>query len=714
MNTWTPTLATWGYGLAAAAFAAFAAQLALAGRGNLRGRIVFAAIVLSAGWASSVAAFLATRIIGFWVAAGLFDALRLGAWLAFAVSTIRLPDLRPGARPAPELRSAAPAWIALGAFIVVDALVQSAGGYASQRLDLPGRIQFALPLAGAILALVLVEQAYRNIPAHARWGMKPLCLGLAGVFAFDLYLYAEAFLFSRMDLDAWTARGPVHAMLVPFVAVSAARNREWSFEIAVSRRVVFHSAALLGAGLYLLLVAAAGYFLRFFGGSWGRAIEITFVFAALLGLASLVLSGSLRSKLRVFLTKNFFSYRYDYREEWLRITRTLSSHEAGGGLREAAIKALADLLESPGGSLWLRKADGPFVPAARWNVPETRESEAAEGGLAGFLAASQWVVDLDEWRNDPEKYEGLVVPGWLMGMKEARFIVPLTAGEALIGFVVLSRPRARVDVNWEVNDLLKTAGRQAASYLAQMQAVEALLEAKKFDAFNRMSAFVVHDLKNLVAQLSLLLKNAQKHHDNPEFRKDMLETIDHVVERMKNLLLQLRAGTTPVDSARPVDLAGLIGRIARSKGAEGPAIELDLDPAARAAGHEDRLERVIGHLVQNALDATGRSGRVWVRLWREGDAAKLEVGDTGPGMSEEFVRNRLFKPFQSTKAAGMGIGAYESAQYIAELGGTIAVESQPNVGTRMRIVLPLIREQETGDRSLRPASPPAPSTEAAA
>ncbi|GAB4169182.1 MAG: PEP-CTERM system histidine kinase PrsK [Rhodocyclaceae bacterium] len=692
MDHWTPTLATWGYGLAAAAFVAFAVQLGLSWRGNVRGRLVFAAILLSAGWTCSVTAFLSTRIIGFWVAAGLLDALRLGAWMAFAVSTLRVPDLRPEARAEATRPGGWLGWIALGAFVFVNALAQSAGGYASQRLDLPGRVPFALPLAGAILALVLLEQAYRNIPQHARWGMKPLCLGLAGVFAFDLYLYADAFLFTRINLDAWTARGMVHALIVPFVAVSAARNREWSFQIAVSRRVVFHSAALLGAGAYLLLVAAAGYYLRFFGGSWGRAIEITFVFAALLALAALLVSGSLRSKLRVFLNKNFFSYRYDYRDEWLRITRTLSSHEGGIGLREAAIKALADLLESPGGLLWLRRPDGSFAPAARWNVPERSEVEPAAGGLAGFLADSQWVVDLDEWRNDPEKYEGLVVPGWLMGMKEARFVVPLTGGEGLIGFVVLSRPRARIDVNWEVNDLLKTAGRQAASYLTQMQAVEALLEAKKFDAFNRMSAFVVHDLKNLVAQLSLLLTNARKHHDNPEFRKDMLETIAHVVERMKSLLLQLRAGTAPIDAPRPVDLAAVVTRIARARPTARPAIELDLEPGLRANGHEERLERVIGHLVQNALDATGEAGRVWVRLWREGGTARVEVGDTGRGMSEEFVRNRLFKPFQSTKAAGMGIGAYESAQYVSELGGTLDVESRANVGTRMRITLPLARE----------------------
>ncbi|MFZ5510113.1 MAG: XrtA/PEP-CTERM system histidine kinase PrsK, partial [Pseudomonadota bacterium] len=265
-------------------------------------------------------------------------------------------------------------------------------------------------------------------------------------------------------------------------------------------------------------------------------------------------------------------------------------------------------------------------------------------------------------------------------------------GEELIGFIVLARPRTRVDVNWEVLDLLKSAGRQAASYLGQMLAAEALLEAKKFDAFNKMSAFVVHDIKNLVAQLSLLLKNAERHSGNPEFQKDMLDTIEHVVERMKNLLLQLRAGTQPVDQPRPVDLEEVVRRVHRSKSDHKPAVTLEAEKDILALCHAERMERVIGHLVQNALEATPEDGRVWIRLAREGDRALIEVGDTGHGMSAEFVRDRLFKPFQSTKHAGMGIGAYESQQYVAELGGKIAVDSRLNHGTRVRVSLPLYAE----------------------
>ena len=259
----------------------------------------------------------------------------------------------------------------------------------------------------------------------------------------------------------------------------------------------------------------------------------------------------------------------------------------------------------------------------------------------------------------------------------------------MIGFVILVTARTAMEVNWEVNDLLKTAGRQAGAFLGQMRAAEALLEVRKFDAFNRMSAFVVHDLKNIVAQLSLMLKNAERHRDNPEFQQDMLMTVEHAVERMRQLMMQLREGATPLDSPRGIALGAVIRRIQVAKSRQGREVEVDLADKVIAKGHEDRVERVIGHIVQNALDATERGGRVWVRMEKRDGHALVLIRDTGHGMSPEFLRKRLFKPFQTTKPAGMGIGAYESFQYVHELGGKISVDSEVDVGTQVSLLLPL-------------------------
>ncbi|MDE2360437.1 MAG: PEP-CTERM system histidine kinase PrsK, partial [Betaproteobacteria bacterium] len=470
-----------------------------------------------------------------------------------------------------------------------------------------------------------------------------------------------------------------------------ARNTGWTVDLHLSRRAVFHSSALLVSGTFLLAIAAAGYFVRFFGGGWGRALQIELLFGAALFAALAATSGRFRSRLKVFVSKHFFSYRYDYREEWLKFTRTLSMEGSTQSVQERVIVALADLVESPGGALWLKGESRGYVQAARWNLPSAGGVEPGDGALATFLVRTGWVVDLAEVRAHPSRYEALALPAWLADLPSAWIVVPLLSGTDLLGMVVLTTPRTPIELDWEVRDLLKTASRQAASFLGQMRATEALLEARKFEAFNRMSAFVVHDLKNLVSQLSLMLRNAQRHRDNPEFQADMLATVEHVVERMNGLMLQLRVGATPVDNPRPVDLEAVVRRVCAAKTGPQTSVDLEVAAAVTAVGHEDRLEHVIGHLIQNAIDASSPPRQVCVRLGRDADRAVLEVRDRGVGMTPEFVRERLFKPFQTTKATGMGIGVYESSQYVTGLDGSIAVESEPGVGTGVVLRLPLVQ-----------------------
>src|SRR5947207_12371909 len=318
-----------------------------------------------------------------------------------------------------------------------------------------------------------------------------------------------------MEPELWVPRGAARALVVPLIAIATARNNGWTVEMHLSRGAVFHSTALLVSGALLLAVSAAGYIVRFFGGDWGRALQIELIFGGLLAVLLVATSGRFRSRLKVFISKHFFSYRYDYREEWLRFTRTLSTDTSSQNVQVRTIIALADLVESPAGALWLKDDVRGFVPASRWNMPAVDAVEPADGSLPRFLSRTAWVVSLPERAADPSQYPDLELPSWLTALTLPWLIVPLVTETELIGFVVLGASRAKIEVNWEVRDLLKTASRQAAGYLAHIRASEALLEARKFDAFNRMSAFVVHDLKNLVAQLSLMLRNAERHRDNP-------------------------------------------------------------------------------------------------------------------------------------------------------------------------------------------------------
>jgi putative PEP-CTERM system histidine kinase len=583
-----------------------------------------------------------------------------------------------------------PRRVAVPAALALVASVAFGGGLPlSQWLGFDARVGFAVHLVLAVSGLILAEQLYRRVEPQHRWGIKPLAVALAGLFGIDLLLYADAMLFARLDADIWLARGFANAVVIPFIAVATVRNTNWSIDLHVSRQAVFHSSALLISGVFLLFVAGAGYVVRFVGGDWGRALEIELLFIAALFALLVAASGRFRARLKVFVSKHFFSYRYDYREEWLRFTRTLATQGPLLRVQERTIVALANLVESPAGALWLRDEGRGYVQAARWNVPPSDGVERLDGALATFLERTGWIVGLDDLHADPGQYAGLTLPGWLDAVPSAWLIVPLASSSSLLGFVVLARPRAQVDGDWEVRDLLKTASRQAANFLGEIRVSEALLEARKFDAFNRMSAFVVHDLKNLVAQLSLMLKNAERHRDNPQFQADMLGTVQNVVARMNQLMLQLRSGTTPVDKPHPVDLAAVARRVCAARAGSGRAITCEATAAVYGTGHDDRLEHVVSHIVQNALDATHDAGKVTVRAERDARQACIVVSDDGAGMTEAFVRERLFKPFQTTKASGMGIGMYESAQYVAGLGGDILVASTPGAGTTVRLRLPL-------------------------
>jgi putative PEP-CTERM system histidine kinase len=684
-------LTRWGFGLAVLAYLGLAGYLVW--QGGLRRPLsraavaVLVAVLLTGLWA--LVSWGASVVPGLWPLSMALDMARYAAWFVFLVELIRQGQAA-GQEEAVGLRWLAPLSYALPLIGLVALWLGSSGHGLG--------LAFLTMMLLAVLGLVLVEQLFRNLPEDAQWSAKPISLGLAGTFVYDLYVFSQTVLFGGLDLDALSIRGLVHAALMPLLLLSSSRHRNWIGKIRVSQRLIFHSATLLIVGAYLMLIAAVGYYVRFFGGDWGRGVQLALVFLALVLLVTVAVSRSLRARLRVWLGKHFFRYRYDYREEWLRFTQTLSAASSPQEVGLRVIRGLADMLESPAGALWLRKPEETVLRnTASWNLPRVNDEEPADSDLQVFMQRTGWVVSLDEYRRKPQMYEHLTLSPWLQQQPQAWLLVPLLLGPQLLGFVLLASPRTRMEVNWEVNDLLKTAGRQAASYLAQMQATEALLEARKFEAFSRMSAFVVHDLKNIVTQLSLMMKNAKRLGHNPEFQADMLMTVDNALERMRQLMLQLREGAAPAGAAVGVDL----GRIARTLEASvrrrGRSLVVELPQPVATRGHEERMERVIGHLVNNALDATSAEQRVWLRIDRHGSHARVEVGDNGHGMSEAFIRDRLFKPFESTKKAGMGIGAYESFQYVQELGGKVDVRSREGEGTVVTLLLPLIESFTRSD-----------------
>ena len=546
----------------------------------------------------------------------------------------------------------------------------------------------------SLIGLVLVEQVYRSTKKNLRWTIKFLCLGIGGIFAFDFFLYSDAILFSRVYSDFWYARGAVNAVCVPFIVVSIKRVPEWKIDLFISRHVIFQSTIFMLAGMYLILMATAGYYVRIFGGSYGGALETIFLFMAVIALIAVLFSTNLRARLRIFLAKHFYENKYDYRDEWLGFTRMLAESQREENIYRNIIRAFADTMKCRGGAIWLASKDGRhYLGTGDLHLKEVLvHTIPSESELIHFLSEKHWIINLDDYKANAQHYDRMVLPEFIQRIPNAALLIPLLNEEYLLGIMLLTQSDINMSYNWEDYDLLKTMGRQSASFIAMLRATEDLTEAKQFEAFNRLSAYVVHDMKNIAAQLTLVSSNSKKHRDNRKFLDDAFETIDNAVAKMNRLTRSLKKDALKTIPVRePVDMRAMIEDVVKAREVDNPPpVIKQAEYNLTVLAGRDRLMSVVEHLVQNAQEATQEHGNVEIYLGRNDHHVVLKIMDTGCGMDEEFIRTRLFKPFDTTKGnAGMGIGVYESREVIEELGGKIGVDSLPGKGTTFTIMLPL-------------------------
>jgi putative PEP-CTERM system histidine kinase len=585
------------------------------------------------------------------------------------------------------------------ALIVAAALMVVSPYEAGKVLDMDStQVRKSILILGLMIALgglLLTEQLFRSTARSSRWALKHLCFGIGSFFAYDFYLYADAVLFNLVDPVLWSSRGVINAMAVPMIAISAARNREWNLNLFVSRRVVFHGVTLVGAGAYLMAMAAAGYYIQIFGGEWGNAVKTAFFCAAILVLLSLFFSVQLRSRLRLFLAKHFYRNKYEYGEEWLNFTQRLAQTSLDpGSLNRTILSAVADIIDSPGGIVWRKTLSNNFAVAATTSMYDDCDVEI--DGSDPFVAELEQSAAVRDLTDDAEieSTRGSTIPEWLLDLQRVALILPIIHSDELLAFIVLARPRTNERLDWEDVDLLATVGRQVASYYALIRATDALMEARQFETFNRLSAFLVHDLKNVVAQLSLIESNAKIHGKNPEFVEDALVTVGDAVARMNRMLANLRQMRSEVQADDVVDIRDVVREAVERKSEETPAPTLSEPgrPLKVRAGR-DRLQSIVEHLLQNAIEATAADGSVDVSIDEDNGNARITIADTGCGMERDFINNRLFKPFDTTKGkAGMGIGAYESRHVVSSMNGELLVDSTPGKGTTFTIVLPRARE----------------------
>ena len=395
-----------------------------------------------------------------------------------------------------------------------------------------------------VAGLLATENLLRNAEPEARRRIWPLCLALGATFAFELFLYADRLMMPGATSDRRCGARAGRSLAVPLLAVAMARNRDWRVDIHVSRTLVLHTAALVASGVFCMSLAAAGLLVRELGGAWGPQFELLTLVGSAVVLVAAMGSRDLRVHLKRFVSRHFFSHRFDYRTEWLRFVETVSQPGATGDtLQVRVVRALAQIVDSPAGSLWCSQDGRGFVPQAAWNLPIERSVKLPAGHafLAGFRDGS-WIQER------PAAVDGLALrPGRRLGRD------PAGAWRGADCLCALAPPPNGYRLDWETFDLLRAAGRQAASYLAEERSTRALVDSRVLNDFSKRFAFVVHDFKNLASQLGMVVANARRHMDNPEFRSDMLETLESSVARMNRLLEQMRAGArqTPPQIIEP-------------------------------------------------------------------------------------------------------------------------------------------------------------------
>ena len=560
-----------------------------------------------------------------------------------------------------------------------------------------------LDLCFTIGALLLVHALYTAATPDTRWGIRLTMIAITAMWAYDLNLYTFAWLTGRPQIELMALRGALMIGLVPTFLLAAHRTTDTKLKL--SRKVTFRSLSLIAIGGYFLLMFAATRIIDMLAGSSAAMVQVGLVFLLSAGAIIFLPSKRVRGWLRVKVAKHLFEHRYDYRAEWIRFNQTLARPGTSADPLDArVVQALGEITEAQGGLLLVPQDDHQLRPGAQWNWDTLKDAEqTADSSLADWLAASGHIVELDPLRQgahgNPREIATLI-PDWMIAEADAWALAPLIHRDRLAGAVLLKRPQVDRTLDWEDLDLLRIVGRQAASYLAEARSQDALAEARRFDEFNRRFAFILHDIKNLVSQLSLVARNAERHADNPEFQADMVATLRDSVGKMNDLLARLAPKDQRRSAApRPIGLRKMAERIAEQKE--------PLHPIRIAGGSECyvladpvRLETALTHLVQNAIDASPADTPIWLAVGCDSQNGWIAVEDNGDGMDAEFVRDKLFQPFESSKTGGFGIGAFEARSLVVEMGGRLDIDSRTGEGTRFTITLPAVAAEAETEREI--------------
>lgn len=575
-------------------------------------------------------------------------------------------------------------------------VLQEEGGAPVIRLGWSGYAFYLFYLLVSVIILTNLEETLRASTGNKRWQVKFMLLGIGGLFAVQIYTVSHTLLFSSINWGMESINSLAILVANILIVLSLLRNRFLNVDIYFSRTLLYNSITVVVVGVYLLIVGILAKAIGYFGGNKAIPLGTFFVFIALLGLTAILLSDQLRQELKRFISRNFYQPRYDYRKEWTAFTQQTTSLMNINDLCSAVSKMVSEAFGAPSVTIWLVD-EGPdmiyFGGSTVFSdaqVLDLKNKGKMWDELLSFINTHPVPFDLDLPKDEK-----------LRGMKEAdaiyfektriSYCVPLISNRKLLGVMTLNHRVTKEPFSVEDADLLKTIADQAAGSLLNLKLTQQLLKAKEMEAFQSLSAFFIHDLKNLASMLSLTMRNLPAHFDNPEFRNDALRVISQSVTKMNDMCSRLSLLTKKLElQCMEVDLNELVSStLGGMNGSMNSTVEKNLQVLPKCMVDPDQIQKVIVNLILNANEAVDQKGVIRIETDRTEECVVFAVSDNGCGISRQFIERSLFQPFQTTKSQGLGIGLFHTKKIVEAHHGKIEVESQEGIGTTFRVILPL-------------------------
>lgn len=536
-----------------------------------------------------------------------------------------------------------------------------------------------------ITSLVRLETTFSATRGTDRYRFKYEAIGIMSMFAVMIFYYSQGLLYRTIDLNLLPVRSGVFVIAALMVGYSAA-VRGNGVRVSVSRYLFYRSIALIVVGVYLTALGVFQEGVNYFGGDFGRHLTVFLAFTGGIALLLVFLSVKVRRWVKVSVSKHFFAQKYDYRDEWMKFTARLAPCRSLADVQDAVVSAFYQTFSLEGASLYLSCRDGDrFLYVAERGMRDCPTEARISDSLRGYFIDRNRVWNPFDREHDSRPEERVFAE-----QAGAALIVPLISRDRIEGLLVIGKQTISYEYTYEDFDLMKSLGRQAAFALSNSRLSEELMEGREMAVVARISSFVIHDLKNLTSNLSLVVDNAGEHIGNTEFQKDAIATMRGTLEKMKLLTQRLRAVPGKQElRIRREDMDALaretVEAFARARSE--PRLMYNGIPALSLVDGEE-IRNVLTNLMQNAVEASDGQGAVIVETARENGEVRIRVSDAGCGMSEEYLNNYLFKPFRTTKKKGLGIGLYQSRHIVESHGGRIEVASESGKGTVFTVCLP--------------------------